>query len=335
MDFRRVEIDCPKGSLEDIQSLEGGNAIAHCRIEAGEGDFERITLLVKQGKRQQLLDAIEERLHGSDDWRIVVLPVEGVLPLPDGREAAREEEDASDGPSREEVFNQVRDGARLNVDVALLLAASSVVACGGILTDSTPVTIGAMLIAPMIGPILSLVLGNSLGERWMILRSLAASAIGVGIAFAVGVLSGLLFEVDPGTGMIARNMQVGLEDVVLALASGAAAALSVTSRQVAVMVGVMVAAALLPPIVTAGILFGEGLFELSGYALLLALTNIVGINLAGQLVFIWKGVRPRTWYERKKARQSVAISLGILVASLVGLAAAIYFLGEPGVPAES
>ncbi|MFN0264462.1 TIGR00341 family protein [Tepidamorphus sp. 3E244] len=329
MDFRRIEISCGKDDINDVEKLDGADAIVHWHEDHIQEGRKEIIMLVRGGGRQTLLDSIEEKLQHTDDWRVLVLPVDGVLPLPDEEDTKADEEAEDQRLSREEIFNQVRSGAGLSTDIMLLLAASAIVASGGILTDTIAVTIGAMLIAPMLGPILSLVLGNALGERWLIFNSLIASVSGIAIAFGVGAITGFLFEAKPSGVQIASAVQVGFEDIVLAIASGVAAALSVTSRQVTIMVGVMVAAALLPPIVTSGILFGGGHFGLSGRAMLLGLTNIVGINLAGQLVFLWKGIRPRTWYEQKQATQSLLITMGILVASLVALTAAIYFLGEP------
>ncbi|MCB1478153.1 MAG: TIGR00341 family protein [Rhodobiaceae bacterium] len=326
MDFRRIEIDCETGKLKDIGELDGADAIAHCREEKTEKGFKRLTLLVRNASRQKLLDAIEKDLHNSKDWRVVVLPVDGVLPLPDEDEAEKNEDAEAGDVTREEIFNQVQNGASIGIDVAVLLAASAIVACGGMLNDSVPIVIGAMLIAPMLGPILSLVLGNALGERWLILRSLLACVGGIVLVLAIGAAAGLWFSYDVESRQIVNTTSIGFEDIVLALASGVAAALSVTSGQVTVLVGVMVAAALLPPVTAAGILFGGGEYLLASRAFLLALTNIVCINLAGQLVFLWKGVRPRTWYQQKQAKQSVAVSIGVLAVSLILLTAAIYFL---------
>jgi uncharacterized membrane protein len=117
---------------------------------------------------------------------------------------------------------------------------------------------------------------------------------------------------------------VGLDSVALALASGAAAALSLTTGLSSVLVGVMVAVALLPPAVTLGIMLGvEDFNRALGAGLLLAI-NIVCVNLAIKVVFFVKGIRPRTWWEKKKAKRAMAIYILGWIVTLIFLVAFIY-----------
>ena len=98
---------------------------------------------------------------------------------------------------------------------------------------------------------------------------------------------------------------VGLAGVVLALASGAAAVLSLITGLSSALVGVMVAVALLPPTATLGMMLGSGEWSAAFGAGLLLAVNVVCINLSAKLMFLFKGVRPRTWLEKTRARQSV------------------------------
>jgi len=117
---------------------------------------------------------------------------------------------------------------------------------------------------------------------------------------------------------------VGFDSVALALASGAAAVLSMTTGLPSVLVGVMVAVALLPPAATLGIMLGSGQLHLALGAGLLLAVNLVCVNLAAKLVFLVKGIRPRTWWQKEKARQSMTTYLVIWVFSLLFLLFAIY-----------
>ncbi|MEL7173541.1 MAG: DUF389 domain-containing protein, partial [Pseudomonadota bacterium] len=83
-----------------------------------------------------------------------------------------------------------------------------------------------------------------------------------------------------------------------------------------VLVGVMVAAALLPPAATIGIALTEGEVAAAAGAALLLAVNLVSVNLAAVAVFLAKGVRPRTWLERKEARQSLRVTLAVLLSGL-------------------
>ena len=112
--------------------------------------------------------------------------------------------------------------------------------------------------------------------------------------------------------------------IALALASGAAAALSLSTGISSALVGVMVAVALLPPSVASALFLGAGEYDkAAGAAILLAL-NVVCAILSAQLIFVWKGVRPRTWSSQVKASRSVKINAAVWVGLLVALAVLAY-----------
>lgn len=101
------------------------------------------------------------------------------------------------------------------------------------------------------------------------------------------------------------------------------AAIGLLEDNVAVLVGVMVAVALLPPIASLGTMLATRQFELAAGAALLLAVNVISVNVAANLVFLIRGVRPRTWIEKRKARQSVAwlglfwtLSLPVLVGAV-------------------
>jgi len=123
------------------------------------------------------------------------------------------------------------------------------------------------------------------------------------------VVLGFLIQVDPNIPEIPSRTHNGLGHVVLALASGFAGALAFTSGVPATLVGVMVAVALLPPLVTVGLLVGAGLFSQAWGALLLLLTNMICVNLAGVISFRWQGISPTTWWEESIAKRATNLSL--------------------------
>lgn len=115
--------------------------------------------------------------------------------------------------------------------------------------------------------------------------------------------------------------------MILALASGEAAVLSLTTGLSATLVGVMVAVALLPPTATLGLMLASGQPQLAFGAALLLAVNIVCVLLSAMTVFLLKGVKPRTWLERSKARQSLAISISLWATLLLILVAVILTRG--------
>jgi len=115
---------------------------------------------------------------------------------------------------------------------------------------------------------------------------------------------------------------VGPGDLALALCAGCAGVLSLTRGASAALVGVMVAVSLLPPLVVGGLLLGSGHPRQALGALELFLCNVICVNLAGVVTFLWRGVRPLSWWEAGRARRATRTALGIwgaLLALLVWL----------------
>jgi uncharacterized hydrophobic protein (TIGR00341 family) len=283
-------------------------------------------MLVDDARRQTVLDALQNLLSTSDNARIVVLPVEAVLPRP-SKDAVADKTGDSKTPSsttREELYNQIEKGARLDGNYLILVFLSTVVAAIGLLENNVAVIVGAMVIAPLLGPNIALAFAATLGDRDLIQASFKTNLTGLTFALLLSVVIGWLWPVfSPNAEILART-HVGFDGVVLALASGAAAVLSLTSGVASALVGVMVAVALLPPTATLGMVLASGQFEMAAGAALLLAVNVVCVNLSANLVFLIKGVRPRTWIEKRKARQS-AVWIGLFwVTALAVLLFAVY-----------
>ncbi len=186
----------------------------------------------------------------------------------------------------------------------MLVALSAVVAAVGIDYNNITVVIGAMVIAPLLGPNVALALATALGDTQLAKSAAKTSIVGTLVALAVAIPTGLLVKVDPRVGEIQSRLHTQLKDVVLALASGSAGVLSITTGASAALIGVMVAVALLPPLVTFGLLVGAGYLGLAVHAMLLFVTNVICVNLAGVATLLAQNVRPRTWWEADRARKA-------------------------------
>lgn len=302
------------------------NSVIDHRLSGVEDGERTLTVLAGPQERQTLLDDIQAQLGSGNDWRIIVLPVEAVVPLPETAPEAQELiAKATTVQTREELYSAIEKGASLDSNYLLLVALSTIVATIGMSENNVAVVIGAMVIAPLLGPNLALILATTLGDRDLIRRALttgsAGAALAIAFAFVLGLVAPLDFEAEE---LLART-DVTLSGVALALASGAAAALSATTGLPSTLVGVMVAVALLPPAATIGIMLAAGdIGRAFGAAMLLG-ANIVCVNLSGQLVFLLRNVRPRTWLEKRSARQSVKLSIAIWVGCLLALALFIGF----------
>ena len=221
--------------------------------------------------------------------------------------------------SREELYAQVMDTTRLSWVYVAMVVLSAIVAAIGILHDSVAVVIGAMVIAPLLGPNVALSLATTLADAPLARTALRAGALGITVAFGLSVVIGLLVTVNPAAHEIASRTTVGMADVAVALAAGSAGALAFTTGVPSTLVGVMVAVALLPPLVTFGLLVGAGFDRPAFGALLLVVMNLVGVNLAGVATFVAQGIRPASWWEADRARRATLIALGVWLALLVVL----------------
>ena len=295
-----------------------------------EGKEDLVRIVVNVEETEGIIELLNSHYAAVEGFRVVVLPVEATYPVP-------QEVDRAQVPrwrrrrkrvSREELYADVVGGARLTWVYVTLAFLSSVVASLGILRNDVIILIGAMVIAPLLGPNVALALGTTLGDGKVVRRALLATSVGLLIAVSVGFVFGSLLGVSPDDPQVQARSTVSFGDLLLAFAAGGAGTLAVTVGVAAVVVGVMVAVALLPPTVVLGMLLGGGHWEPAGGAFLLLVAYLVGINLAGVVVFLAQGLRPMTWWAedraRKATRRAVAI-WGLLLVLLVF----VFLLGLP------
>ena len=225
-----------------------------------EDGLQTIRLLVADDKLQEVLDALQALLSTEPLAKIVVLPVEISLPKP--TETERKEE-AGAIEARESLYAGTEKNARLDADFIALILLSTCVGAVGLIENSVAIVIGAMVIAPLLGPNLAFGLGTALGDASLMRKSALSNFVGLVLSIAVSVAIGYFWPNDISSFELTARTNVGLDSIILALASGAAAALSLTTGLSSVLVGVMVAVALLPPAATFGIMLGQGNFSLA------------------------------------------------------------------------
>ena len=319
--MKLIEVIADSGHLDTLTGLaEQHGVLDHWYMQADDGQRQSFRMLVNDEARQPILDSLQGMLGSSKNDRIVVLPVEAVLPRPQSVEKSNSKKQSVSKSTREELYNQIEKGARLDFNFLILTFLSTIVAAIGLLENNVAVIIGAMVIAPLLGPNIALALATTLGDKALMLASLKTNLAGVLLALIISMTIGWLWPyATPGAEILSRT-DVGFDGILLALASGAAAALSLTSGIASALVGVMVAVALLPPTATLGMMLVMGHYDLATGAALLLAINVVCVNLSASLVFVLKGIRPRTWLEKSKARQSIAWIILFWLMTLIVLA---------------
>jgi uncharacterized hydrophobic protein (TIGR00271 family) len=194
---------------------------------------------------------------------------------------------------RKALVERVESGANGGVDFQVMMALSSGLASLGLLEDSTAVVIGAMLVAPLMGPLIGAGLALAQGNLALYRRSILVALLGLLLGFSVSLLMGLLNPgFEPSLEVEARG-NPDILDLGVAILSGFVAAYALGRPGVAnTLAGVAIAAALVPPLCVVGIGLTNDQPMVAANSAVLLLTNLVAIILSVAGAFILLGVRP-------------------------------------------
>jgi uncharacterized hydrophobic protein (TIGR00341 family) len=330
MPLRLIEMFLPEGYKNAVEDALKELAVLDIWQETVEEDRAHMKILVSTGDTEQVLDLLEKRYSHLEGFRIILLPVEATIPRPKPVDKASSDNKPTTAiktaiservrVSREELYAHIDKTVKITWVYLALVVFSSIVASIGILRNNIVFIIGAMVIAPLLGPNVALSLGTTLGDIGLSRRAMRAIGFGILIALLSSMAIGMLFDVNPEIPELLIRTEVSLGDIVLALAAGSAAALSFTSDLFSALIGVMVAVAFLPPLVTFGMLAASSQWELALGSLFLFLINLICVNLAGVVTFLIQGIRPLTWWEATKAKKATRIAILIWAFLLIALA---------------
>ena len=225
---------------------------------------------------------------------------------------------------RDEITESIRKASSPGFDYFFLVVLSGSIATLGLINDSPAVIIGAMLVAPLMSPIIGVGLGSITADARLARNAATALIRGAILSIILSALITLsniylpfvpsLFEIP---GEVLSRTQPTPNDLIVALAGGLAAAYSLAQPHLsAALPGVAIATALMPPLSTIGIGIALGRWDIAGGASLLFLTNAVTIAFAATLVFFLEGFVPRVHRDNGKLPRSLFIT-GILTALLL------------------
>jgi uncharacterized hydrophobic protein (TIGR00271 family) len=235
------------------------------------------------------------------------------------------------GPVDENEVTRVRDtllfeGAVLKKKLVrffclLILAAS--IATFGILGDSLASIIGAMIVAPLMLPIMGLAFSVSIGDRQAVFSSLLVSLGGIITAIAVGYILTLpmasLFHPE-SIEQIMNRTSPRLMDLLAALVTGLAGAFALSRKDVSdTLPGVAIAISLVPPLANVGILLALGRPDLASGSLLLFATNYFAILLTGSLIFGLIGFSEAALTEKSVSSKRKAIAIALIALMLIAV----------------
>jgi uncharacterized hydrophobic protein (TIGR00341 family) len=322
--MRQINIVLPDQDVSTVLDIAKSSDLkaAHVR-SAGEIDLVIITVPD---------DVVDDFISRLKDAGIDKIGTISILPIHAAISDEKQEKKPTIAP-KEEIIESARRACYLTKGYIFMIIISAFVATLGLMMNSTAVVIGAMVIAPLLGPSIAASVGTVMGDTALFRKGILSTTLGLSIviitaAFTAAFVMSLqlvpaLFDItleDLPSEMEERTT-LNILIVGLALASGAAGAYSFAEKKGEILVGVMIAVALVPPAAIVGI--GIALLDIwfiihSG---LILVVNVFCINIAGTLVF-WKlGIKPGGFLEMMFSKKDVKKRLFITMIILIILGA--------------
>jgi uncharacterized hydrophobic protein (TIGR00341 family) len=324
--MRLVQVLIPDGTREAVLEVLDEEEIDYVVWEeTGRGDFEAVlSFPVPESGVEPMLERLEAA-GIRDDAYTIVMATEAVV---SERIGALEERFTGHRISREELTARAQELAPARSTYVAFLVLSTVIATAGLLLDSAATIIGAMLVAPLMGPAIAASVGTVLGDERLAARGVALQVTGLLLAVAVAAVVGWLLE---GTFLLPPDLDIRTVPQVaertsptflslfLALGSGIAGAISVMRNAGSALVGVAIAVALIPPAATAGLGIAWGYPLVVATAGTLVLVNLLAINLSALVLFTLAGYRPvpTEGLDHSAVRRGVLRRLGGIVAGML------------------
>jgi len=329
---RLVQVMVPPGKRDAILRTLDDEGIDY--VVADETSNREYTASVTFPLPQAAVEPVLERLHeaGLDrDSYTVVLNAETVISrrFDDLVERYEEDEENGDRIAREELAARARSLAPSWRTFTVMTVVSSVVATAGLLLDSAAVVVGSMVIAPLIGPAMATSTGSVVDDRDLLVRGVKQQVAGGILAvlaaagFAVLLRAGHVVPLETADVFaideVRERLVPDVLSLVIALGAGVAGALSLSTGVSTALVGVMIAAALVPPTAVVGIGLAWGSPRSVTGALVLVLVNFLSINFAALAVLWATGYRPKSWLRSEEARVATLKRIAALGAALLVL----------------
>jgi uncharacterized hydrophobic protein (TIGR00271 family) len=225
--------------------------------------------------------------------------------------------------TREQLYRSILDSSHLDLEYVSMLAFAGLIALFGLLQNSVAVIIGAMLISPLMNPILAAALALILGDWSLGRRAASALAWSIGGVIALTCLVAWLTPLKQVTPEILARTNPNLLDLLIAVLAGLAGTLALRGGPVSLTIipGVAIAVAVIPPLAVVGFSLSTRHGAMAWGGFLLFITNLVSILISAALVFRLMGFAPheRTEEGRAKLRKRIAVSTLVLIILAVPL----------------
>ncbi len=278
------------------------------------------------GHVQELLGALDEQGVGKKHGEISVVDMTTRIPrVPVGLITGGRIADT-------ELFDQLRGEGSIDTPFITYTILAALIATFGLIADNIVAVIASMIVAPLLGPIINTSYGLLMGEERIWKQAAVTEAFGIIVSMFVGAGFAFILVGETAaanfslTGEMESRTAVSLLDIGIAVVGGLAAGVVTTERERAGIIGIAVAASLMPPATNIGILFRLGLYyEMAGCFLLL-LINLAAIHSALLLVYWIRGIKPTTQWKARVARKSIQRGIVLVVLLIIMISVPIIYL---------
>ncbi|WP_284011450.1 TIGR00341 family protein [Haloarcula pelagica] len=328
--MRLVQILIPQGSRSAILEALDEEGIDYAVFdEVGRGEFEAMVQFpIPPSGVEPVMDDLVEAGAQKDAYTIV-LPTETVV---SERLSALVERFPGLRIAREELYARAQDLAPATSTFFAFLFLSTVIATTGLLLDSAATIIGAMVVAPLMGPAISASVGTILDDPEMASRGVTLQVTGLLAAIATAAVMGWLLKqtvlIPPGLDIrtvpqVAERTSPNFLSLFLALGSGMAGSISIMRGSGSTLVGVAIAVALVPPAATSGLGIAFGLPGVAIAGAVLVVVNLLAINISALGLFWLAGFKPLDAGQFEGVRASVLSRIVVIAIAIAVLSIAL------------
>jgi uncharacterized hydrophobic protein (TIGR00341 family) len=320
--YRSIEMVIPSNEENNAINTINDLDVLNFNYLSISNSLSHFKIIIKQENTEKVLDVLQNQFSSLENFNLILQHIDVYLPTPITKKNEKLSslyDIKSERISRAEIYRYILGMTKINSIYLLMVILSSLVAAVGVLNNNVALIIGAMIIAPLMGPGIGLSYGIVMGDKNLVFMAMKSTMVGVMIAIVISVFLGLILTVNPTIPSIITRTNVGQGGFVVALASGFAGALAVITELSSTLVGVMIGISLMPPLVTFGLLIGSGDYFLAWGAFLIFIVNLVCIYFASLITFYKAGLKPLDQNRVVSVQKSSKIYIYIFLIVLIAL----------------
>jgi uncharacterized hydrophobic protein (TIGR00341 family) len=336
---RLIQATVPPGSLPDVQQTLDEKGIDYFSTpETGTEKYDDVLYIsISEEEVEGVLEDLYASGLNAEDHVVIINTAVDIFGRTDG---VAEDTGNYKRIAAAELEGKTDDLLPDERTFVTMMTLATIVATTGLLLDSSAVVVGSMVLAPLFGPAVSASVGTVIDEAELFRRGVRFQIVGVLVAVASGAVfawvlkttyllpSGFALTAAP---QIVQRLSPDLLSLVVAFVAGIAGVLSIATGSGRALVGVMMAAALLPPAATVGIGIAWLKPTVAVHSGVLLLVNVLAINFAGLLTLWYLGYRPQSWIKLPQTRRALLKRGGVLFAAIVVTSAFLWTYTYAGV----